>query len=114
MLPARAWPERDEGLSLASLDRLAGATFAVVGQERPAPEIAKALSANDETVSAWLITRADRLSAGEAAVAPPDEFPDLARALGELSEEAPASLHAVIEARVLLQSEIEHAVAVRA
>jgi hypothetical protein len=114
MLPARAWPERGEGLSLDAMDRLAGATFAVAGQEKPASDIDNAVRSQDEAVSAWFVTCADRLSTGEVAVAPPDEFPGLALALAELPDEAPASLRAAIEARVLLQSEIEHAVAVRA
>jgi multidrug resistance protein MdtO len=114
MVPARAWPERGDGLSLASLDRLAGATFAVVDQEKPAPDIENAVRSQDDAVSAWFVTCADRLSAGEAAVAPPAEFPGLALALEGLPDGAPASLRAAIEARVLLRSEIESAVAVRA
>jgi multidrug resistance protein MdtO len=114
MLPARAWPERGEGVSIDALDRLAGATFAVAGQEKPTPDRDKAVRPQDEAVSAWFVTCADRLSTGEVAVAPPDEFPGLALALAELPDEAPASLRAAIESRVLLKSEIEHAVAVRA
>jgi multidrug resistance protein MdtO len=113
MLPARAWPERGEGLSLDALDRLAGATFVVVDQERPAPDITKAVHLQDEAVSAWLVTCADRLSTGEMAVAPPDASSGFGLALKELSDEASVSLRAAIEARVLLQSEIENAVAVR-
>jgi multidrug resistance protein MdtO len=114
MLPRGAWPERGEGLSLDDLDRLAGATFAVVGQEKPAPAIDNALRPQDESVSVWLVTCADRLSTAEVAVASPDEFPGLALALEALPDEGPATLRAAIEARVLLQSEIEQAVAIRA
>jgi multidrug resistance protein MdtO len=112
MLPARAWPERGEGLSLDALDRLAGATFVVVDQETGA-DIAKAVRPQDEAVAAWLITCAERLSTGERAVVPPDESPVLGLALEELSDKAPASLRAAMESRVLLQAEIENAVAVR-
>jgi hypothetical protein len=100
-------------LSLDALDRLAEVTFVVVDQERPAPDIAKAVHLQDEAVSAWLVTCADRLSTGEMAVVPPDASSGLGLALKELSDEASVSLRAAIEARVLLQSEIENAVAVR-
>ena len=112
MLPAHAWPRRGEGLSLDALDRLAGATFVVVDQETDA-DMAEAVRPQDDAVSAWLVTGAERLSTGEMAVVPPAESSGLGLALKELAEEAPASLRAALEARVLLQAEIENAVAVR-
>jgi multidrug resistance protein MdtO len=113
MLPARAWPERGEGLSLDALDRLAGATFVVVDQKTSA-DIAKAVRLQDEAVLVWLVSCADRLSTGENVARAPDESSGLCRALTALPDEAPTSLRAAIEARVLLQSEIENAVAVKA
>ena len=114
MLPARAWPERGEGLSFDALGRLAGATFAVVGQEKPAPYFDKAVGIQDEALSAWLIASSEKLSRGLMVAVPLDPSMGLSLALEELPLNAPISLRATLEARVLLRSEIENVVSVRA
>ncbi|HTR16975.1 MAG TPA: FUSC family protein, partial [Acetobacteraceae bacterium] len=113
MLPAHAWPKKNKELSLCSLERLIGATFVVVDQD-PGAGITDAVHQQDEAVSAWLVASADRLSTGEMTVVAPEGFSDLGPALAALSDEAPASLRAALEARMLLQSEIEDVVASRA
>lgn len=112
LLPAQAWHETIGGLSLDAFDRLAGAAFAVVNQVTGS-DAGEVLHRQDEAVSAWLATCADRLAAAETVVGTPVDWPDLGETPAELPDEAPFSRRAAIEARRLLRSEIENAVAVR-
>ncbi len=65
-------------------------------------------------MSSWFMASADEPT-GETGLLIPEGFTDLCRMLTVSSEAAPPlSLRAAIEARLLLQSEIENAVTARA
>ncbi|WP_020173557.1 FUSC family protein [Methyloferula stellata] len=110
-LPTRPRRVASDQVSLDILDGLAGATFVVADQE-PDAAIAEPVRPSDEAASAWLLSAADRVSKGETAMPAPDRSLDLDRALTQLPADAPMSRRATIEARLLLQAEIENAVAI--
>ncbi|MEI9986019.1 MAG: FUSC family protein [Aliidongia sp.] len=100
LLPVQA--ERRRGLDLApSLDRLAGATFAVIEQP-PDVQMAELALHFDAALSGWFAACAERVVAGAA-------WPALPAAI---LADAPPRRSSAIEVRQLLQSEIENAVAV--
>ncbi|MEJ1975280.1 MAG: FUSC family protein [Acetobacteraceae bacterium] len=107
----RVLPEGDRpmgGVPVNSLDRLAGAVFAVVDQEADAA-IADIVRVQDEAASAWFAGCASRLSKSERPVEAPGESPTLSGISTMLSDDVPASLRAAIEARLFLRLEIAHA-----
>jgi multidrug resistance protein MdtO len=110
LLPARGWRNATGGVSLAALDRLAGATFVVVGQPTGPGEPTDARQ-RDRVLSDWLVASADRVAAGALieAGAPAGS----GGAAVALPADAPAPLRAAVEARGLLQAEIDNAVADR-
>jgi multidrug resistance protein MdtO len=110
MLPARAWLEPTGGLSLDALERVAAASFVVVDQQDD-PRIAETVQAHDREVAAWLDASAARVAPG-GVVSAFIEPPRLGMNAAALPDQAPASLRVAIEARELLQLEIENAVAV--
>ncbi|GGE98657.1 hypothetical protein GCM10011611_00200 [Aliidongia dinghuensis] len=117
MLPARAWLERSGGVSLETLDRVAAAVFVVVDQQtvpdwQTAPEIADAARRHDQAVAAWLGACADRVAPGGQAkpLLPEPPRPDIPSERSSM--EATTSLHTALEARELLRSELENAIAV--
>jgi multidrug resistance protein MdtO len=111
LLPASALQDAAGGVPLNDLDRLAGATFAVVDQPE-APGVPEDLRRQDRAMSAWLIASADRLAKAAGTVAA-DTSSGLDRAWATLPGDAPTVLRAAVEARALLQSEIDNAVAAR-
>jgi len=110
MLPARASRDATGGVSMAGLDRLAGATFVVV-EQRFGGDVPEDATRQDQAVSEWLVASADRLAAGAALADAASARSGPAPAAPAL--DAPATLRAAIEARGLLQAEIDHAVAGR-
>jgi len=110
LLPARVWLERTGGLSLDALERVAAASFVVVDQADD-PRIAATVQAHDQEVAAWLVASAARVAPGGVSSAF-IEPPRLGMTVAALPDHAPASLRVALEARELLQLEIENAVAV--
>jgi multidrug resistance protein MdtO len=110
VLAERTRQEGATGLSLDSLDRLAGATFVVVDQEI-CDALTEIAQPQDEVISTWFVAAADRIATGEMATVDPDEFSGLGQALAALPADAPIAYRATLEARLLLKSEVENAVA---
>ena len=110
MLPKRTSPDRNDPATPEALNRIAGAAFAVI--EQPADTvISPALRQDDDAVSAWLLTWAGQLSAGETAAARA-AFPVPAAVIPR--DDAPLARRAAVEARTILRSEIQNALAVGA
>ena len=113
MLPARQAEASGAGLSVASLHRLAGATFAVVDQPHE-PTSPRSSAEQDAAAAAWFVAYADRLRHGRGRRAVPPERSRPSIRPGRACPPTPSlTLRAAIEARALLQAEVEHAVAVR-
>ena len=110
MLPARQAEASRAGLSVASLHRLAGASFAVVDQPHDA-DITEDLLEQDAAAAAWFVAYADRRVTGKAARSAAEPFPAFDPAGTRLPADPSLTLRAAIEARALLQAEVEHAVA---
>lgn len=111
-LPGRGVQAREVGLSLGTLDQFAGATFTVV-EQTPQAEIAGMAHRQDAAAAAWFIACADRLARGEFALVAPDVAASSDPVGTNVPEDAPVTARAAIEARALLQAEMEHAVAIR-
>ncbi|HUN95910.1 MAG TPA: FUSC family protein, partial [Bradyrhizobium sp.] len=109
-LPTRTWQDVAEGVPLEALDRLAAAAFTVADQS-PGTDLPEQIRQQDQAMSAWLLATAERLAAGSGVAGPAST--GAGRVPTVPSEDAPAFLQAAIEARQLLQSEIENAVAYR-
>jgi multidrug resistance protein MdtO len=107
LLPARTWQHATGGVALEALDRLAGAAFTVVDQASGA-DLPEHVRRQDAAMSAWFVASADRVAAGEPFAGDGHHGSDHAT-----SADPATSPGAAIEARRLLQSEIENAVAVR-
>jgi multidrug resistance protein MdtO len=99
--------ESVEEAAVKSVDRLAAAAFVVAAQP-PGEEIGEAARAQDAAAAQWFADAAQRVAAEARPPPPPRE---VIVAAATLSPAAPASLRAAIDARVLLQREIEHAAA---
>ncbi|MDR3518355.1 MAG: FUSC family protein [Azospirillaceae bacterium] len=127
LLAGRSAPEAGRSLSLAALNRLAAAAFVVMGQgsldaipgdtddgdaaaaQPDSPAVARALASADAAASAWFEAAADRLASGPPSTAPTCRFggldaPDL------LDAATPPARRAAIEARLLLQREIDNVI----
>ncbi len=111
ILSAQPRHEAADQLSLDTLDCLAGAAFVVADQE-PDATITEPARPGDEAASAWFLATAEEVAKDETLPAAPDRSADLDRALTALPADAPIGLRAAIEARLLLQAEIENAVAI--
>ncbi len=111
LLPSQPPTQRIDGWSLDSLDRLVGGVFVVIGQSEPEPP--ELLRHHDTAVSAWFTQSADRLGHGQGAAPLAAEVANARLALPPPTAGS-TSRRAAVEARLLLQSEIEHAVAATA
>jgi hypothetical protein len=98
--------ERFEETMIAQLDRLTAAVFVVAGQSSRA-DIGEAGRKQDAAAAAWLAETGRRIMARMSAPDAPSPAA-LADARRSLPTTAAPSLRAAIEARVLLQREIEH------
>jgi multidrug resistance protein MdtO len=98
--------ERFEETMIAQLDRLTAAVFVVAGQSSRA-DIGEAGRKQDAAAAAWLAETGRRIMARMSAPEAPSPAA-LADARRSLPTTAAPSLRAAIEARVLLQREIEH------
>ncbi|HKE40319.1 MAG TPA: FUSC family protein [Casimicrobiaceae bacterium] len=94
--------ETFEESAVRSLDRLAAAAFVVAAQ--PSRDVGEAARMQDATASAWFADAARRVAAGEPPAPPRREESD---AQAALAPAAPQSLRAAIDARTLLQREME-------
>ena len=108
LLAARQAEAGSGGVSVASLRRLAGASFAVVNQPADA-DSAEGLRRQDAAAAAWFIAvpTGSPQTRHEAAAA----FPAFHRVRTGLPGDTSLTLRAAIEARALLKAEVEHAVA---
>ena len=105
MLPGRGAATDPSGSALP-LDRLAAATFVVIGQP-PMADGTMLAHPSDTATARWLAAVADQVAAGGAGMAPaPPAVP------AGPSDAAPLPLRAILEARQILHAEIEHALAV--
>jgi multidrug resistance protein MdtO len=111
-LPAREVQASETDLSLALLDRLAGATF-VIGEQSPNADIAAVVHRQDAVASAWFFASAERLTRGDTAPISLDASTAFDAVRTSLPNDTSISSRAAVEARVLLKSEIENAIAVR-
>jgi multidrug resistance protein MdtO len=94
--------ETFEESAVRTLDRLAAAAFVVAAQ--PRSDAGEAARVQDATASAWFADAARRVAAGEPPAPPQREASD---AHAALPPAAPPSLRAAIDARILLQREME-------
>jgi multidrug resistance protein MdtO len=96
-----------EQTAVSHLDRLARVVFVVAAQ--PSDErVGETVGQQDAATSAWFAETARRFAAGEAPPPAPMRAA-IAQAQASLPPTAPPSLRAAIEARALLQKEIENA-----
>ncbi len=105
MLPERSRIEAGGGLSLGALDRLAAAVFVVIDQKTKTDT----LQAYDSAAATWFATAADQLATSGTATAQVLRL-GTGHVPTAVSSDAPVSLRAAAEARMLLQAEIGNAV----
>jgi multidrug resistance protein MdtO len=108
MLPRRELGISDEGSIIAFVTRLAAAVITIADQPADGT-LADALREQDETLSAWLGTTADRLAAAKPMPPAPDRSTVLRAGSAVLAADAPPEQRAWVEARTLLLTEIANA-----
>ena len=98
--------ETFEESAVRTLDRLAAAAFVVAAQPSQ-PDAGEAARMQDARASTWFADTAHRVAAGQTPTAPPDRTALVAARAG-LPASGPSPLRAALDARVLLQREMEH------
>jgi multidrug resistance protein MdtO len=106
LLQGRARRESFEETALVHLDRLATAVFVVAGQPS-GEDISETSRMQDAATSVWFADTAERFTAAQSAPAAPGQA-TIAEAQAVLLGAGAPSLRAAIEARAILQREIEH------
>ena len=109
LLQGRARRDSFEEMAIAQLDRLATAVFVVAGQSG-GEHISETSRMQDAATSAWFADAAERFAAAHSAPAAPGPA-SVAEAQAVPPGVDQSSLRSAIEARVLLQREIEHVAA---
>ena len=112
LLGGRARRESFEETAIAHLDRLAMAVFVVAGQSS-SEDVSEASRRQDAATSHWFADAAERFAASDSAPEAPRPA-SVAEARAALPGVDQASLRSAIEARALLQREIEHVAAIPA
>jgi multidrug resistance protein MdtO len=112
LLQGRGRRESFEETALVHLDRLATAVFVVAGQSG-GEAIIEQSRLQDAATSVWFADTAEQFSAAQSAPAAPVQA-TVAEARAVLPGADALSMRAAIEARVLLQREIEHVAAIPA
>ena len=105
LLPGRRYARVDAS-AVRRLDRLGAAAFVVAGQSRSA-DVVDASQKLDVATSSWFVEAAHRFEAGDPIPAAPDDAL-IAQTRASLPVAAAPSVRAAVEARVLLQHEIDH------
>jgi len=102
--------ESFEETAVRSLDRLAGAAFAVAAQPSQA-DFGETPRTQDARASTWFADTARRVATGQPPSEPPDRKALVAARAGHTAT-APSSLRAALDARIFLQREMEHAASI--
>jgi multidrug resistance protein MdtO len=105
MLPQHQGSRPSGESPFAFVVRLAASVFAVADQPADVAR-ARTFRTDDEALAAWLVAAADRLAAAKPIPPAPDRSAELSAASASLPNDASPDQRALVEARMLLVSEV--------